>query len=200
MSDMGSVSFWVDRLKAGDAAAAQPLWEGYFARLIGLARAKLRGTPRRAADEEDVALSAFDSFCRAAAGGRFPRLDDRDDLWQILLMLTSRKAVNLVQHERRAKRGGNRVIPASALAQGDSTGPGPLNVEGAEPDPAEAALLAEECQHLLDLLADEQLRAVALWKMEGYRNDEIALKINRSVASVERKLKRIREQWQHAHG
>ena len=92
MSSPGSVSHWLGLLKAGDSTAAQPLWQRYFARLVGLARAKLRGTPRRAADEEDVALSAFDSFCRAAGQNRFPRLLDRDDLWQVLVMLTARSS------------------------------------------------------------------------------------------------------------
>jgi WD40 repeat protein len=80
----GSVTHWLGLLRAGDAVAAQPLWEGYFRRLVGLARARLQGVPRRAADEEDVALSAFDSFCQGAQAGRFPRLADRDDLWQVL--------------------------------------------------------------------------------------------------------------------
>ena len=68
--------------------------------------------PRVAADEEDVALSAFDSFCRGAQRGRFPQLDDRDNLWRLLVVITSRKAVDLAQHEgppevrRRRARGG----------------------------------------------------------------------------------------------
>src|SRR5205085_443432 len=78
MSSDGSVSHWIRQLQAGDHAAAQKLWEGYFHRLVGLARAKMRGVSRRAADEEDVALSAFDSFCRGAEQGRFPKLQDRD--------------------------------------------------------------------------------------------------------------------------
>src|SRR5262245_43324907 len=64
MPSAGSVTHWLGLLRAGDHAAAQPLWERYFSRLVGLARAKLQGLPRRAADEEDVALSAFDSFSR----------------------------------------------------------------------------------------------------------------------------------------
>ena len=98
MSTPGSVTAWIEQLKAGDAAAAAPLWQGYFRRLVGLARQKLGAAPRGVADEEDVALSAFDSFCRAAAQGRFPRLDDRDDLWQLLVMITTRKAIDLVVH------------------------------------------------------------------------------------------------------
>src|SRR4051794_14182513 len=91
--DQGSVTLWVDGLKGGAAnAAAQPLWERYFDRLVHLARAGLRRNARGPADEEDVALSAFDSFCRGAAEGRFPRLEGRDDLWRLLVTITARKA------------------------------------------------------------------------------------------------------------
>src|SRR3954447_6495601 len=91
MDSPGSVTCWLDGLRLGDDAAAQWLWEGYFARLVGMARKKLRGRRPRAADEEDVALSAFDSFCRGAEAGRFPRLNDRDDLWQVLVLLYRRR-------------------------------------------------------------------------------------------------------------
>jgi hypothetical protein len=66
MSSPGSVTCWIQQLKAGERAATQALWESYFQRLVARARRQLAGVPRRAADEEDVALSAFDSFCRAA--------------------------------------------------------------------------------------------------------------------------------------
>ena len=38
-----------------------------------------------------MALSAFDSFCRAAERGHFTDLGDRDDLWQQLVVITDRK-------------------------------------------------------------------------------------------------------------
>jgi hypothetical protein len=47
MSPEGSVSDWLGQLKGGDAAAAQHLWQHYFARLVGLARLRLQNTPRR---------------------------------------------------------------------------------------------------------------------------------------------------------
>ena len=74
MTPNDSVSAWIVQLKGGDPDAAQRLWERYFHRLVGLARKRLQNAPRRAADEEDVALSAFASFCQGAAQGRFPRL------------------------------------------------------------------------------------------------------------------------------
>src|SRR5262245_28813364 len=87
MPSPGSVTIWLSQLKAGDTAAAQHLWQGYYRRLVGLARQRLQGRPRAVADEEDVALSAFDSFCQGVERGRFPQLDDRDDLWQLLVVL-----------------------------------------------------------------------------------------------------------------
>ncbi len=68
-----SVSHWLMQLKAGDPAAAQPLWERYFHRLVELARQRLTPASRRAADEEDAALSAFDSFFRARPEDDFHR-------------------------------------------------------------------------------------------------------------------------------
>ena len=192
---MGSVTHWLGRLKAGDPAAAQQLWEGYFRRLVRLARARLQTIPRRAADEEDVALSAFNSFCQGAEQGRFPRLDDRDDLWQVLVLLTTRKASNLVRLERRQRRGGGKVLNASALATGTEEEPALANLIGREPDPEFAVQVAEECRRLLARLEDPTLQAIAVWKMEGHTNEEIADKLGRAVGTIERKLQLIRKVW-----
>lgn len=197
MSSTGSVSQWIDKLKAGDPHAAQKLWECYFHRLVAMARSKLRGSPRRAADEEDVALSAFDSFCRAAERGRFPNLADRDNLWQILVKITVRKAIDLVHHERRQKRGGGAVLGEHDLAgPGDSATDeqGLDQIMGQEPTPAFAAQVAEQCQRLLAQLSEE-LQSIALWKMEGYTNAEIAAKLGYVPTTVERKLRLIRATW-----
>src|SRR5262245_56227676 len=104
MSSSPDITLWFRQLQAGDREAAQKLWERYYRGLVTLARKKLGAMPRRAADEEDVALSAFDSFCRGAEEGRFPALEDRDDLWQVLVTITTRKAIDLVTHEGRDRR------------------------------------------------------------------------------------------------
>ena len=110
MSDDRSITRWFDSLQAGNREAAQELWRHFAGRLIGLARGRLREAPRRAADEEDVVLSAFDSFCRGAEQGRFPQVQDRGDLWNLLVTITVRKASDQLQHERRQKRGGGAGI------------------------------------------------------------------------------------------
>jgi DNA-directed RNA polymerase specialized sigma24 family protein len=184
-------------LKEGDHAAAQPLWERYFDRLVGLAKAKLADGRRRAADEEDVSLSAFDSFCRGAAAGRFPKLADRDDLWRLLVTLTARKAFDQMRDEYRLKRGGGTVVGQSAFSAPDSDDEAAFErFVGREPTPESAAMVAEECRRLLDCLKSEELRSIAISKMEGYTNAEIAQRLDCATTTVERKLQRIRAQWQ----
>jgi DNA-directed RNA polymerase specialized sigma24 family protein len=198
--DHGSVSQWLGELKAGADPAAQNLWERYFQSLVRLARARLRATPRTAADEEDVALSAFDSFCAGAVRGRFPQLADRDDLWRVLVTITARKAVDQAQHERRRKRGGGRVLGESDLAASEPGGSGGAlgQAPGREPTPEFAAMVAEECRRRLDALDDETLRQIALWRMEGQTNEEIAERLGCSLRTVTNKLKLIRMKWEQS--
>jgi DNA-directed RNA polymerase specialized sigma24 family protein len=199
MSSDGSVTHWFDEVRRGDSLAAQKLWERYFPELVRLAREKLRGVPCRVADEEDVALSAMDSFFHAAQEGRFPDLADRHDLWRLLLRMTARKVVDLRRHETRQRRGGGRVRnEPAAVGAGSASGPlGLAQVLGDAPTPAFAAIMAEECQRLLGRLTDPDLRALAVAKMEGYTNQEIAQRSGCSVRTVERRLHLIRKMWQH---
>ncbi len=108
----GSVSRWIIDLKAGDTQALQPLWDRYYATLVERARAKLRTLHSSTAlnDEEDLALSAFQSLFQGVREGRFPRLEDRDDLWRLLVHLTACKAVDQHRPENRQKRGGGKIV------------------------------------------------------------------------------------------
>jgi hypothetical protein len=198
MASPGSVTCWIRELKAGERTAIQPLWETYCQRLVARARQQLAGVPRRAADEEDVALSAFDSFCRAAAQGRFPQLHDRHDLWQLLVLLTDRKASKLACAERCQKRGRGKVLDEAALAGAQASGgDSPLAaLLSQEPSPAFAAQVAEECRRLLGLLQDPELRHVALAKMEGYTVEQIAQQLGVVPRTVKRWLRMIRQRWE----
>jgi RNA polymerase sigma factor (sigma-70 family) len=186
----------IEQLKAGDYEAAQPLWERYYPRLVALARKKLRGrTPLRAADEEDVALSAFKSFCAGAREGRFPRLKDADGLWAMLVLITVRKAADLANRNRRQKRGGGKVRGESVFDRpaGDGKPGGLQEFAGKDPSPDLPALLAEEFERLLNQLEDDQQRSVLVGKLEGRTNAEVAHQIGRSEATVERELRLIRK-------
>jgi DNA-directed RNA polymerase specialized sigma24 family protein len=56
--------------------------------------------------------------------------------------------------------------------------------------------VAEECRILLDALGDDTLRQIALWKLEGYTNEEVADQLGCSLAGIGRKLRLIREIWE----
>jgi DNA-directed RNA polymerase specialized sigma24 family protein len=190
MSSSPSVTTWIGNVKAGDREAAQRLWERYSARLVRLARARLPAARRRAADEEDVALSAMDSFLRAAERGRFPDLHGRDSLWALLVTITVRKAWKLARR--------TRELGESALGLGGDESQearGWEQVLGREPTPEIACQMAERCRTLLEQLNPE-LQSIALWKLEGFTNAEIAERLGRVVGTVERKLRVIRTIWE----
>jgi len=118
--------------------------------------------------------------------GRFPRLGDRDDLWRLLVTITAQKSLDLMRRERAHKRGAGQPRAAEAELE---------QVLGREPTPEFAALVTEECRRLLDGLVDEEMRSIALWKMEGYSTEEIAKKLRCVPRTVERRLQVIRKLW-----
>ena len=201
--EQGSVTRWIDGLKVGDQAAAQPLWDRYFGRLVRLARARLAPCAGADEDEEDAALSAFDSFCAGLARGRFPKLADREDLWRLLVVITARKASAQADRRRALKRNGMRlrVDPGGpARDRNDQDDDHLAELVGREPTPEFAAMMAEEFRRLLDRLGDEQLRQIALQRMEGYTGDEIAERLGCARRTVARRLELIRQLWTEESG
>jgi DNA-directed RNA polymerase specialized sigma24 family protein len=195
MADGGSVTVWLDGVKLGDARAAEELWGRYFKRLRRLAATRLPRNARRDADEEDVALSAFHSFCNRAARDQFPRLCDRDDLWRLLVVITLRKGIAVVRRRSSQKRGDGVLVGESALLDGADT-EGLVQILGRAPSPALAAQMTEDFMRLMDALGDETLRLIAWMKMDGHRSSEIAASLGVSTRSVDRKLCLIRNIWE----
>ncbi len=195
----GSVTRRIGDLKAGDGRAAAVLWERYFDRLVRLARKLLGGRAGGVEDEEDAAASAFESFCAGLARGRFTKLGDRDDLWKLLVVITARKAAAQMDRGGALKRGGgwNRLNRAHPDSGSGSAGDLGLLAElvAHEPTPDFAAMVAEETRILLGRLEDSQLRQIALDRMEGYTNEEIAERLGCARRTVARRLDLIRQIW-----
>jgi RNA polymerase sigma factor (sigma-70 family) len=163
------------------ASAVGPLLAAYFDRLVHLARQRLRNLPGLADYDEDLALRAFFSvYQRVRDPARPLHLAGRDDLWRLLAMRTISRAIDLIRRHR----------PGEV--------PGVHDLErllSREPTPDEAAQMGDDCRHLLDMLGDPQLRQIALWKVEGYTNDEIAARLDCVPRTIERKVSRIRGLW-----
>lgn len=197
MTSEGSVTQWITEFKEVDDEAAQKLWQRYYERLLYLCRRHLGDRPRRVADEEDVALSAFNNLFQAIQQNRYPQLCDREDLWKLLLVIGAREASHQKEHESRKKRGGGRVRTESTTdADGSFFGDADFDkIVGKELTPEFIATMAEQVERLLQQLGDANLQRIAQMKMEGYTNKEIADDRDLSLRDVERKLKSIREQW-----
>jgi DNA-directed RNA polymerase specialized sigma24 family protein len=192
-----SINTLLSDLREGDQQAAQKLWERYCLKLVAVARRKLGTASRRVADEEDIALLAFYSLCDGIQKNRFPRLADRDDLWKILLVITERKVIDHVRGQQRQKRGGGAVRGESAFGLlGDGKmARGIERVMDTEPTPDYVNMAMEQCHELMNALPSEELRQIALWKLEGWNNTEIAEKLGCITKTVGRKLRQIRAIW-----
>src|SRR5262245_33755850 len=184
---LGSVSRLLGGLRHGDEEAVRQLWQRYFRPLVRLAHSALSSKGCVPRDAEDVALSAFWALCQQAArpdhGVRFPQLRDRSHLWKLLACFTARRAFDLARKEVRRRR----VVADEAVLGEEGFEP----FAGREPPPEFGAAVAD----LLECLPTDELRRVAVAKMEGRTNDEIARDLGRSLSTVERKLQVIRALW-----
>lgn len=184
---------WIEDLKAGNQEAATDLWQRYFDKLIIQARKRLGQASRRIADEEDVVVNVFKSLCEGAKDGEFKLLQDRNDLWKLLIVLTKAKSANQIRWQTAQKRGGKDLKGESILDVSFADG---LNqVLNDEPTPDMIVDVTEQHGVLMAKLSNDLQRQIATLKLEGNSNPEISDSLNISLRSVERKLKLIREIW-----
>jgi RNA polymerase sigma factor (sigma-70 family) len=192
-----SISEWLGRLKAGEIAVAQNLWNRYSEELLRVAKQRLGSSPQGIGDEENVALSVFGSVFRGVADGRFENILNRDELWWLLLTITKRKTVDHIRRETAQKRHRPPDEP------GRQHGPDPpvsaqISLEelaGSMPTPDFVVAVEEQYRQLLEMLRNDQLREIAILRIEGYNVAEIAQKLAIGTRAVERKLQLIRAKW-----
>ena len=197
MSNQHDVTNWINELADRPETSMENIWQAYYERLVGYARRKLGEMPRRHIDEEDIAIDAMNSLFNGMQAGRFPDLNDRDDLWKLLLTITARKAGKAIRGNLAQKRGGGSIRGESVFVNvHGEQGAGIGNVLGREPSSELAEHLVEQCEYLFGALDDDVLKQIAGLKLEGYTNKEIAEKMNCAIRSIERKLNLIRAQWE----
>ncbi len=190
MSKSENTNHWIELIKQGDSVAAQQIWHHYFDRLVRSVRRNLRDQNRAVSDEEDIVISVFESFYRAAENGRFPDMSDRDDLWRLLLRMSARKIVDKQRHDLRQRRGGGAKVGS---IERDGNEDEIIQVIGDEPTPEMQLIMEESLKRLIDLIGVGQLREIAVAKLEGYSNAEIAERLECSERTIERRLHLIRE-------
>ena len=181
--DSHSITRLIRAVQDGSSSAVCPLLSTYFDRLVRLASRRLRNLPGLAGYDEDLALRSFHSVCQRLRDPARPLdLAGRDDLWRLLAIKTISRAIDLIRQHRPEEVPGDQDV---------------THLLSREPTPEEAAEVADECRRLLDLLREPDLRQIALWKVEGYTNEEIAARLDCVQRTVERKVRRIRLLWKH---
>jgi DNA-directed RNA polymerase specialized sigma24 family protein len=184
-SDSDAITEWLDQTKCGDHAAFEKIWNRYYSNLVLLARNSVARSADRSADEEDAVQSAMKSFYFRACEGRYPDLDDREGLWKLLLSITLSKVRAASRKETRRREILEREFSGENFRKG-------------EPSPEFAAEMADQFEELMSLLKDDLLSKIALAKLEGYYNQEIADQFGKSIPTIERKLRLIRDLWASA--
>lgn len=188
------VSVWIEELRANDQDAARKLWNHFFVHLKEAVVRKISLPVRATYDEEDAALSAFNSFCNGINAGRFPDVKDRTSLWRLLLVIAGRKITERVRHEHRDRRDQRRTIVLSMMFTDDSS-QSDFGLPSGEPSPEFVAEFEETVMLLFGTLTDPTLVTIAQAKLEGFRDHEIAEQTGYSERTIRRKMERIRRLW-----
>jgi len=194
MLRIGSVTQLIPGLMNGDSRAQQEVWQRYVNQLVQRARGRL-GNLNDGVKHEEVAAEALASFCRGVERGRFPKLNDRSDLWQILVMLARNK---IVDEARRRKRRREVLECDLDSPENESVDLGLAQFDGEEPTPEFAASVMEQYERVLEILGDEQLKQIAQLKVECYTEAEIAEKTGLALRTLQRRLSLIRRIWEAA--
>ncbi len=183
----GSFVGLMERLKAGEDAAARAVFERYTRQLVGLARRRLDARLAAKVDPEDVVQSAYKSFFVRQRDGQLD-VGSWQGLWGLLTVITLRKVADRAAHFHAAKRDATRELPPPA----EGHTPAWEAALDREPGPEEAALLAETVAELLGALdADE--RAILELSLQGHSAAEISEQLGRAERSVRRIRERIRK-------
>lgn len=182
---LGSVTQWIEDLRNCDPNAVGHLWERFVNRMIAVANRRLKSSKCRVIEGDDIASQAFHDFFNRNPED-FSKLVNRNDLWKILVVITERRAIDAIRKEETIRRGGN-VSRSSDGVELVTSRVNPPDIE---------LMLVEAFEERLGSLDSDLLQQIAVGKMNGLKNVEIAELHDISLRSVERKLKIIRTTWQ----
>ena len=197
----GSITKLIEELRGGSDSAVPAVWSRYFSKLANIADNGMTNSPGRAVAGEDLASAVLQTVCRKVSIGLYPDLRDRDDLWLMLLTITRCRVVSQNRYENRQKRGGGKVRLATDMKAFQNEAFDLNTIAGGDPTPESVVSLKDSCNYLISTtLRDETTKEIAILKLEGLSNDEIAERLNIVKRTVERKIKLIRSLWEKVLG
>jgi DNA-directed RNA polymerase specialized sigma24 family protein len=195
IGNAGSITRWLTEVSARrETDRSELLWRRFGIRLVRLARHHLRGIQDRAYDEEDLALSTMNEFYRRASLGSYDKLENRDDLWRLLMTISLNKSRNRLRALRRIKRAAKtpvrEIYPVKNAKEIDWTN-----------TPEWLAIVAEQSEYLLRVLDDHDpsgmLQQITLMKLDGASNSQIANDLGCTRRAVAARLIWIQGIWNY---
>jgi RNA polymerase sigma-70 factor (ECF subfamily) len=197
MNSPGSLTQCIYNLRSPDYRlrdeAARVIWDRFAGRLQVLVKRHLDNRIRCREDENDVLQSMYASFCKGQSEGKATPAS-RDELWKLLVRIALCKLVNTAQRHTAARRDVRRERSPLPDAADNFEFPRWMleHVDNRRPTADEQFLVIDEFERLIGVLPEDH-RQIVLWKVDGYKNAEIANMIGRTVRSVELKLQLIRK-------
>lgn len=193
-ASVGSLTRLAQEVAAGNSEAESKLFERFFQIVLGLVDQKLGNLPRRVADQEDVALSVMRNMLCGIRDQQFKDLHNREDLWQIVWDLISKRSVDFKRSLTRHKHDFRREIHNCSLDDtGDSSAGDEFVLTTCDDEPD--FVLQEVWQHLMAMLDDPELREIGIRKHDGMSSSEIARDLGSTTSRVDFKWKVIRMKW-----
>jgi hypothetical protein len=160
---------------------------------VRLAALQLIKSDDRSIDEEDVAQSTFRTVYLAVMNGKYPDIEDRRDLWRLLLVSTLNRVRRHHRDSHTLKRSVNELVTQDQSRRR-------LIMEISGPDAqAEMADLIETLFRRLDQEDPTgELRQIALLKLEEHSASAIARRLKRRKNHVLQRIRLIRILWEES--
>jgi len=200
-SQPGSVTRAIKDLAEQDETAAELIWGHFFKRLSQFAKSRIYPRHYRLFDEHDITSEAFFALFDGVRCGRFQQIKNRDELWKLLTVIATRKIVNQANHHDRLKRGGgkfHREANKKNTAWRETTDFNSHQLAKStdyHQSPSDLDAFADCCDEMLGMLPNESYRKIALLRLAGFTDAEVAEKLGCVPRTVERKLQTIRMVW-----
>jgi RNA polymerase sigma-70 factor (ECF subfamily) len=165
MSDDATFTEFMQRIRAGDASAAEELVRRYEPAIRLEVKFRLRDSPlARSLDSMDICQSVLASFFVRTAAGQYDL--ERPEQLRALLVSMARTKLAFQARRGRAQRRDNRRIAGAPVDDLSAGGPSPSRVAAGR----------ELLQALRNKLSPEE-RQIADLRGQGYTWDEIAQKL-----------------------
>jgi len=194
MLEPGSVTRLLIELHSDDTAvrdqAMSDLVTRYAAELLALIAARMTQRLQQRVAPEDILQDVLISFCNRLKreGSEFV---NRDQFLGLVMRMALNQVCSAARREERQRRDIRREQPMSGPADHP-----PIDAPDPTVTPPDVvAEVTEEVERLLSLLPPE-CRQVAQLRFEGDTVEEIAVKIDRTTRTVERRLELIRTLWE----